>query len=189
MRCFRIQRGSCLIAQKHIRFCCQRAGDRHTLLLAAGQLGRIAVGLVRKINKRQQFTGFGFSRLPINSAEPQGKRHVLQAGPLHQQVETLEDHGDLPAHSAQFLLFQRADILAVYQHRTFRGPLQHVDTAHQGTLARAAHAYDPVNIPVPDGQVDMTQRVHRPVRRLKLLGQILQLNHVKASVFPKYNLL
>ena len=189
MRCLGVQGGSRLIAQKHIRFRDQCPGDSHPLLLSAGQLCRIAVGLVGQIHQFQKLPCFRLCGFPVRPAQPEGQHDIIQAGALHEQVETLEDHGNLPSHGTQLLLVHGSHIPAVHQHRTFRRPFQHVDTADQRTLARAAHTDDAVHIPVLNRQVDVAQRVHRSVQRLKLLGQILQLNHVKASVFPKYNLL
>ncbi|MNH32131.1 hypothetical protein D3C79_925510 [compost metagenome] len=42
----RIQRAGGLVTQQHFGLACQRAGNRHTLLLAAGQIGRVGVVFV-----------------------------------------------------------------------------------------------------------------------------------------------
>lgn len=67
----------------------------------------------------------------------------------YEQVELLEDHAD----GAALLTQLGADssngelILSVDDHLARRGALQQVDAAHQGGLARAAHAHDAEDVP------------------------------------------
>ena len=181
----RVQRAGGFIAQQHLRIRRQRPRDGDALLLAAGQLRRIGIGLVRQSDSFQQghrpLPGFR----PGHMDQLQRQHDVFQAGTLHQQVKGLEDHRDLVAYLLDLLLAQGAQVLAVPDDRAFRRPLQHVDTAHQGALPGAAHSDDAIDVPVPDRQVDMLQRIHRPVRRNEVLTQVLQLNHGSLSIFLK----
>ena len=115
----------------------------------------------------------------------QRQHDVFQACALHQQVEGLEDHRDLVADLLDLLFGQGAQVLAIPDNGSLRRPLQHVDAAHQGALPGAAHPDDAVDVPVPDGQVDMLQRIHRPVRCDEVLTQVPQLNHGSLPIFLK----
>ena len=59
----RIQGAGGFIAQQYFRIAGQRAGNRHALFLAAGEVGRVAVVLITQADKIQQLrdTAFDFS--------------------------------------------------------------------------------------------------------------------------------
>ena len=122
-----VQGGGGLIAQKHIRLGGQCPGDGHPLLLSSGKLGGIGVGLVLQPHCLQQLQGTLPGLAGGNALQLQGEAHVLQAGALHQQVEALEDHGDLPPGQPQSLCGEGSQLLAVYLHRAGGGGLQQVD--------------------------------------------------------------
>ena len=85
----------------------------------------------------------------LHSGDLHGEADVFQAGALHEQVELLEDHADGAALTdAAPCGVHGAQILAVNDHLTGGGPLQQVDAAHQGGLARAAHADDAEDVAV-----------------------------------------
>ena len=173
----RIQRAGGLVAQQHLGICCQRPGDGNPLLLSAAQLRRVGVCFVRQPHGFQQLHGFRLRLRPGCVNQLQRQHDVLQAAPLHQQVEALENHGNLVPHLLNFLFPQRAQIHPVPYHGALRRPLQHVDAAHQGAFSRAAHTDNTVDIPVMDRQAHMLQGIHRTVPGYKALAQISQLNH------------
>ena len=137
-----VQGGGSLVAQKHIRLGGQCPGDGHPLLLSAGKLGGIGVGLVLQPHCLQQLQGTLPGLAGGNALQLQGEAHVLQAGALHQQVEALEDHGDLPPGQPQRLCGEGSQLLAVYLHRAGGGGLQQVDAPDQGGLSGARQADD-----------------------------------------------
>ena len=97
----------------------------------------------------------------------------MQAGALHQQVEPLEDHGDLPPGRPQLGRGHGVQLLAVDDDPALRGPLQHIDAADQRALTRAAHADDAIDIAAGDGQGYVLQSVHSPTGGLKGLADML----------------
>ena len=92
-----------LIAQQHLRVGSQSAGNGNALLLTAGQLHRVGICLVGQTHNIQQLLcpclclGSGHSR------QLHGEADVIQGCALLQQVEALENHGNLPAHLPQLL--------------------------------------------------------------------------------------
>ena len=173
----RIQGAGGLVAEQDLRVRRQGSGDGDPLLLAAGQLGRVGVRLIRQAHDLQKLHGPLFRVCLVHARQLQGETDIFQAGALHQKVEALENHRNLPADLSKLGHRQRSDILPVDQHLALRGPLQHINAADQRTLARPAHTDDSVNISVLNGQVHAFERFHRAVSRLKLLGQISNLYH------------
>ena len=89
------------VAEQHLRVGRQGAGNGNALFLAAGQLGRVGVGLVRQADQLQQFAGAGLCLFLRDLGKLHREHNVAQAGPLHQQVELLEDHRNFAAGGAQ----------------------------------------------------------------------------------------
>ena len=92
-----VQRTGGLIAEQDFGVGGQRTGDGDALLLAAGELGGVGVGLIGQAHHFQQLfcTLFGVGLL--HARQLHREADVLQAAALHQQVELLEDHGDIAA--------------------------------------------------------------------------------------------
>ena len=76
------------------------ASDGHALLLAAGQLRRMAGGLVRQPHDLQTLAPRGGDLFAVAAARAQREGDVLEHGLVLQQVELLEDHADARARSA-----------------------------------------------------------------------------------------
>ena len=146
----------------------QGAGNGHPLLLAAGELGRVGSctyppGLpapeapLARLHRRRLF-----SCLPA----PWGKQTFFWHVRCIRRLKPWKIMVISPALPAQLGLGagppcrgRRSRILPPV------GPLQHVDAAHQGALAGAAHADDAVDFAVGDRQADVFQRLHRLRRR------------------------
>ena len=170
---FGVQGAGGLVAQQHLGIGGQSPGDGNALLLTAGELRGIGLGLVRQPHQLQQLPGLGLGLLPAHPGQLHGEADVLQTGALHQQVEPLEDHGDLPPGRPQLGRGHGVQLLAVDDDPALRGPLQHIDAADQRALACAAHADDAIDIPVGDGQGHVLQGVHPPAGVFKGLADML----------------
>ena len=173
----RVQGAGGLVTEQNLRISGQSPGNGNSLLLAAGKLGWISICLVWQSYYLQKLHGSFFRVCFIYSRKLQRETDIFQTGSLHQQVKTLKNHGDFPAHLSKLRCGKGTDILAVYEDLAFRGPLQHVDTADQRTLSRSAHTDDSVDIAIPNGQIYIFQSFHGSVRCLKFLGQIFYLYH------------
>ena len=93
-----IQRRGGLVEQHQLGVHRQCPGDRHPLLLAAGQLRRVGVGLLRKPDLVQQVAG-PLHRLVLLDALHVDRRldDVLQRRAVREEVEVLEHHADVAA--------------------------------------------------------------------------------------------
>ena len=152
-----------LVAQQNLGVGGQGTGNGHALLLAAGQLGRIGVCLVRQANQLQQLAPALFRVGPLYTGDLHGEADVTQAGALHEQVEVLEDHSDVPASGAQLDGGHGVQPLAVHDDLALCGALQQVDAAHQRALARAGHTDNAVDVSILNGQGHILQCVHASV--------------------------
>ena len=173
------------VTQQHLGVGGQGTRNGNALLLPAGKLRRVSVRLVRQANQLQQLPGAGCGFLFGHTGQFHGEADVLQAGTLHQQVELLEDHRDLPPGIAQLCGAQLHHFAAVHDHLALVRAFQHIDAPHQRGLACAGHADNTVNIAVLNFQVDVVQGNHRCARRGKPLCQVLDLDHNFWLLNPK----
>ena len=171
-----VQGGGGLVAQQDLGVRGQGPGDGHPLLLSAGELGGIGVGLFRQPHQVQQLQGPLFGLGGGDAADLHGEADVFQAGPLHQQVEALEDHGDLPAGQPQLLLAEGRHLLPIHDHRAGGGPLQQVHAPHQGALAGAGETNDPEDLPLLNVQIDVLQGMDGALAGAEGLVQMLNLD-------------
>ena len=160
----RIQCTGGFVTKQDLRIGGQGSGDRHSLHLAARKLCRIRLLLIGKTYDLQQFCclfpGFGF----FLSLDIQGEAYVFQHGFLHQQIKMLEDHSDILPLFTQFLFCKASELLPVDQDFSFRGDLQIIDAADEGTLARAGHSDDPEDITGGYFQTYILKGLHGTIR-------------------------
>ena len=174
---FGVQSAGGLVAQEHPGAGGKSPGDGHPLLLTAGELGGIGVRPARQVHQLQQLPGPA-RRLPPGCARQlQGKADVVQGRALHEEVEALEDHADGLSGLPELLGAQAQHVPAVHHYLPAGGPLQQIDAAHQGALARAAEPNDAENFPRPDIDADILQGADLAVPAAEALGQMPQLNN------------
>ena len=111
-----------------------------------------------------------------DAADLHGEADVFQTRPLHQQVEALEDHGDLPAGQPQLPFREGRHLLPVHDDGARGGPLQQVHAPHQGALACSGEADDPEDLPLLNVQIDILQRVDSVFPGAEGLVQVLDLD-------------
>ena len=153
----RVERACRLVEQQRFRLHGQGAGDGYALLLAAGELGRAGVYILRHADGFQVFHGGGARLLPA-AAEHLDRAYgaVLQDVEVVEQIELLEHHAELCAvfgacHAAA------GDVLPVVQDRAARSVLQKVDAAEHGGFTRPARADDADDLALFDAEVDIAQ--------------------------------
>ena len=150
-----------LVAQQDLRVCRQRAGDRHTLLLAARKLGRVIVRAVTQADGLEQLARPLLRVRLFDARDLEREADILQRRALLQQVKLLEDHAHRAARLEQLLFGQLAQLLPVHGHRALGRRLQKVDAAHKRTFARARQADDAEDLAAADVQIHAVQRNHR----------------------------
>ena len=149
-----VQVGKGLVHEQQGRLDNEGAGQRHPLLLAAGQLIGLTGGQVFDLHQFQRFLDPAFDLVLGHLFGFQTVGHVL----LHRQVRedgvVLEYHADVPFMGGQVVdgLVVKADLAAV--HRIETG-----DHAQQGGFAAAGGAQQGEEFPGADGQVDAVQRL------------------------------
>src|ERR1051326_2419599 len=95
--CVRVQVSGRLIGQQDQWTVHERAGDRHALLLAAGQLVGVAVLLAAEADQLEHLGHDPAGHRPGLAEDLQRERHVLIRRARRQQPEILEDAADLAA--------------------------------------------------------------------------------------------
>ena len=103
---FRVECGSGLVEQHDLGAHGERAGDGHTLLLAAGELGGHLAGLGVDAHAGEQVHGqlLGFLLVHVTHLD-EGQRHVFKNGFVGEQVERLEHHANFGPEVRELLAF------------------------------------------------------------------------------------
>ena len=120
------------------------AGDGHPLLLAAGELRGVLVGLVGDADPLEQLAGPRRRRRPCDFLRTLIGPSVTfsQDRLVREQVERLEDHADVGAQLGQLLALARAAAAPSMVMLPVVDRLEAVDGAAQRRLARARRADD-----------------------------------------------
>ena len=168
-----VQRAGGFVTKQNLGIGSQRAGNGNTLFLAAGKLCRVCLGLVRQAYQFQQFPGTGLCLVFGYLGQFHREHDIAQAGTLHQQIELLKNHGNIPPGRTQFRGTEILHLATVDNNVALIGTFQHIDAAHQRGFTSARHADDAVDIPVPNGQVDIVEGDHRAPLGGKTFGQVL----------------
>jgi hypothetical protein len=154
----RVQRPGRLVREDHLRPGDQRPGDRHPLLLAAGEFG----GPPPQLAAAQPHPRRG--QLDVSPGrpavvQPERQRDVLLHRQLGQQVEVLEDEADaLPPQHRLPALGEPGQIGAAQPDRAGRGPLEPSRALQQRRLARPGDAEH-------RGERTRAERQRHPVKR------------------------
>lgn len=156
----RVEGAGGLVGEQHLGVACEGAGDADALLLAAGELGGVGLGLVGEADEVEQLQRLAGPLVPRRTEDFEGQLDVVLDGPGGEQVEVLEDHADPAARPAQFparpgsASGQGGEVVAVDAHGARGGAFQEVDAADERGLAGAGLADDAVHLAFADVQVD-----------------------------------
>jgi hypothetical protein len=154
------------------------------LLLAAGELGRVGLGLVGETDEVEQFPGLAGALLAGRAEDLQRQLDVVLHGPRRQQVEVLEDHADTAARPAQLPAGagsapgEGGEVLSGDGDRAGGGTLQQVDAADERGLAGAGLADDAVHLAFADVEIDAVQGGDLTAAGAVDLGQACGGDHV-----------
>ena len=153
----RVERRGRLVEQHDLRVHAEGARNRDALLLAARELARVLVRLLRDADPRQVLhrRRLGFRRAQAARAHRR-QRAVLQHGQVREQVELLEHHADLAAHRVD-VAATGGEVDAVDDDAALLRRLEPVDAADQRRLARARGPADDDPLAGAHRQVDVGQ--------------------------------
>src|SRR6266540_2911233 len=155
----RVEVAGRLVGQQHRRLGRQRPGDRHPLLLAAGELR----GPVQQaLGEAHGLQGLGGAPAPLGPAEPavdQREADVAERRGPRQELEVLEDEADhLVAEPGQLVVGQPGDVAPLERQAAAGRPVQAAEQAEQGGLPRAARSHDRQRVPARDRHVHAVER-------------------------------
>ena len=112
-----IERRSRLVEEQQFWLGCQSAGDRHALLLAAGELERVVIGERPTPTRMQQIAGeLSASALDEPAKFDRAERHIFQRRLHGEEVEVLEDRRRPAAGEPQRLGVAFRDVRAEDAH-------------------------------------------------------------------------
>src|SRR5690606_61699 len=157
LRGFGVQGGRRLVAQQDLGPVGQRPGDAHALLLPAGQLPGVFGGMLGQAHQGQHFVGAPQAFGAGHAGQLERKADIIQHRARTQQIEMLEHHADTLAELPQLRFGKLGDVLVPHPDPAFRRPLQEVQHADQGALARPRAADDAKDVPLPDVQIHAGQ--------------------------------
>jgi hypothetical protein len=165
-----------LVGQDEPRPQRQGPGDRHALLLAAGELGGVVVGAVGEPHGRKELAG------PVERAGPAGQlqrhRHVLERGERGDQVVGLEHEADaVPAQARQRVLVEAGDLHAVQHDGAGGGPVEPGDEPEQRGLAAAGGPGDRHHLARVHVEAYAVEDRHCPPATAKPHHEVAHLEH------------
>ena len=148
-----VEIGERLVQQQHLRFGHQRAGQRHALLLPAGELARIAPGEALELHQREGVSHLALNLLPIEATHDQPEGHIAGHRHMREQGIALEDHRRAPAMGGEVL-----HLLALEPHPPPVRLGQARDDAQQGRFAAAGGAEEGQELPGRHLQIHILDR-------------------------------
>ena len=156
---FRVQSGGWLVKKHDLRLHGHGPDDGQPLLLAAGELPGILVGLVSQAHPAQQGHGL-FFRLVLGDLlfQHRSQGHVFQHRQVGEHVEMLEHHADALAVLGDVQLFV-GDVLALEKDLAAVRRFQQVQTPEKGGLAAAGGADDGHHLATADLGGDALQHL------------------------------
>ena len=172
-----------LIRQHQPRPGRQRAADRHPLLLAAGELLRVAP---QQIAKAEPVDQFSLPALVITPGDPRLKRQIVGDVETRDQIELLENKADLAAPDlGKAAVRQRRDVLAFKIDHAAVGIVEARDQMQQRALAAAGFADQRHALARCHDKIDPAQHADRLARRTIGLFQSDNLQHHRpVRLFP-----
>ncbi|MNU62891.1 hypothetical protein D3C71_521310 [compost metagenome] len=159
-----VERAGWLVRQDHVGIVHQRAGNRHALLLAAGEMARPMLGAIRHAEASEQ-GGCPFT--PLAAVAAGIDRRDLDIGERRdfvQQMIALEDEAEMLAPQCRaVVVVEGRGFAAGNLVGAFGRPVEQSENVHQGRLAGAGGADDRDHLAAIDRQVDVFQHGDRAI--------------------------
>ena len=170
-----IEVGQRLVEQQTSRPHDQRARQRHTLLLPAGELLNPAIAEPPQLHGVERLLDAHEDLLPWPLLLLQPERHVLRHGQMRPERITLEHHAGATA-----MRRHPRDVIPIEQDCSVVRLIEPGDVAEQCGLAATARPEQKEQFAVPDGQIDLVQYGCRT----EALRQVPDDDHHHGSVLP-----
>ena len=156
---FRVQSGGWLVKKHDLRLHGHGPDDGQPLLLAAGELPGILIGLVPQAHPAQQGHGLLF-RLILGDLlfQNRGQCHIFQHRQVGEHIEMLEHHADALAVLGDVQLFV-GDVLSLEEDLAAVRGFQQVQATEKRGLAAAGGADDGHHLAPADSRGDALQHL------------------------------
>ena len=156
---FGVEGAGGLVEQDHVRVHGKGTGNGDALLLAAGKALGEDIGLIGQAHAGQQLIGLvGNGLLILELEQGGGQLKVLLHGQMREEVEVLEHHAHLLAHSVDVRLVHLG---ALEFDAAGGGNLQPVQAAQKGGFAAAGGADQADHVAAVDVDINALQHVQR----------------------------
>ena len=167
---FGVERARRLVKEHYVRLHAQRADDRDTLLLPAGEHIRVLVCLVRKTDTLQKLHAAHFRLVLGFELERHGREcDVLHHGLVREEIEVLEHHAHFPPVEVDVHLLV-GDVHAVKKDMAGGRRFQQIQAPEQRGFAAAGGADDRHDLAGRDSE---RASVERHDAALEFFGHIL----------------
>ncbi|MNF70462.1 hypothetical protein D3C84_523730 [compost metagenome] len=150
---FLVQRAHRLVEQQQLRALGQGAGQGHALALAAGQLVRLALGVLAHLHQLEHLGDPRVDLLPGHLVLFEAEGDVVGHAHVREQRVGLEHHVDRPLVGRQV-----GDVLAVEVDAPLGRPFETGEHAQQGRFTRARATEQREYLAFVDGQRDVVDR-------------------------------
>ncbi len=173
-----IQAAGGLVGDDNRRVGGQGAGDRHALLLSAGDVGRQLAGVFFQLHQAQQLQGaLAAGPAAIAAAKIHRQNDIVHQGEHRQELEGLVDHPKVAATPARALvLTDLMDVDPLGEHFAGGQPIDAGDHIQQSGFARPRFSDHAQKFAAVDIQVNPVQRPEIPGRAAVNLDHLTQLN-------------
>ena len=152
----RIERGQRLIEQEQPGLQRQRAGGRHALALAPGELLDAPVAHPLERDERQELRHTGRDPFLLGTADPQAVAHVAGDVQVREQRQALEHHADVAGVRRPV-----GDVVVVEEDAALCRTLESGDHAQQRGLAAPRRSEERDQLPGRELEVDARHRRRR----------------------------
>ena len=148
-----------LVGNDHARIVHERAGDRHALLLTAGELRRIAFFPVDKADQLEHLRHAAADLLIGRSDHTHGKRNVFIHRHFVDQAKILKNDAQSPAQLRQLAALDALHVKAVDRDLSGCGTQLAGDQLDDRRLAGARRSDQKHEFPFVDREADATERL------------------------------
>ena len=152
----RVKRGERLIEQQQAGIRGQGTRQRHSLGLPAGQLARLAFGVVGQPESNQPIMGNRVSRAAFNAVTPRRESNVVADGQVRKQAVILEEQPDRSSFRRhKDAHFDVDEHQIVEPDRPGRGCGQTGEHPQQGGLSSAVRPKDAQDLPRTNRELNL----------------------------------
>ena len=156
-RCAGVEVSRRLVGQEDEGTVDEGAGDRHPLLLAAGQLVGQVVALLGQADQVEDLGDLGADYVLGAPDHLEGEGHVLVDGLVGEQLEVLEHAADVASQIGDLPTVQVGDVLARHPDAALLRLLLLEQQTDEGGLARARRPHEEDELTLLDVGADVAQ--------------------------------